>query len=71
VTGFWKNGGLRPATVLVAVLVMATALTACGRRGPLEPPPSATVLSTNAQGEVVEEPAPVEDRPFILDALIQ
>lgn len=70
-TGFRKNSrrGFVIATTLGLVAVLA--ISGCGRRGPPEAPASAKVLSTNPKGEVVEEPAPVYDRPFILDPLLQ
>ena len=52
-------------TVLTALLL---ALAACGRAGPLEPPPaSATAMAGTAERA---EPA-AGDRPFILDGLIE
>lgn len=47
------------------VLILG-AVAACGRAGPLEPPPSAA--KAQPQGE---EEAPVEDKPFILDGLLR
>jgi predicted small lipoprotein YifL len=55
--------------LLVASLCMA--VTGCGRRGAPEPPPSASVVTTDEYGNVVEKPADKVDRPFILDPLIQ
>ena len=56
---------------LLAVLGVGLAVSGCGRRGPLEPPPSAKVLTTDAKGNVVETDENKVDRPFILDGLIQ
>lgn len=61
------------ALALLAVLVLGLAVSGCGRRGGLEAPPSAAVLSTDEQGNVVgtqQQQAPV-DRSFVLDPLIQ
>jgi len=47
-------------------MLTLSALAACGRAGPLEPPP--TSVSTPAEDA---EDAPVEeDRPFILDGIL-
>ena len=55
---------LRSLTGLMfAVLLLA----ACGRAGPLEPPPASV---TQGDGQVQTEPRG-EDRPFILDPLIE
>ncbi|MFD0914920.1 lipoprotein [Pseudahrensia aquimaris] len=57
-------------TALVATLVAALMLTACGRRGdPLTPHESAV-----KQAKENEQPAPEKpenNRPFILDGLLQ
>ncbi|EJF90997.1 LPS translocon maturation chaperone LptM [Bartonella tamiae] len=52
---------------LIIVFFFSAVLSACGRKGPLEPPPSSMV--ENAQGKIVEKPK--EDKPFILDRLIK
>lgn len=57
---------VRIAAGLFAILAVAGALSGCGRRGGLEAPPSAEVLTTDEQGNVVKP-----DRPFVLDPLIQ
>jgi predicted small lipoprotein YifL len=44
-----------PTRTLIALLVVAAALSGCGRRGPLEPPPRA--------GAVSSEPAIPSARP--------
>jgi predicted small lipoprotein YifL len=49
------------------VCLAATTLSACGRRGPLEAPSAAA----NPKNGQTAEAAPVEDKPFILDGLIQ
>ncbi|MFC4626556.1 lipoprotein [Daeguia caeni] len=52
------------STLIIAML--ATMLAACGRKGPLEPPPAAIV--TDDQGRTHEKPK--EDKPIILDKLL-
>jgi predicted small lipoprotein YifL len=55
-------------TLLVALLVSAMGLSACGRKGPLEKPPK--VQTSNA--EAVEGVSPSKpNRRFILDRLLQ
>ena len=58
----------RAALSLLIALSAATALSACGRRGPLEAPSAAA--NPPAAGEKAAEPQ-VEDKPFILDGLIK
>ena len=55
------------AAVLV-VLAEAIGLAACGRKGPLEPPPSA-VSATAPEAEAPAAP-PKPDKDFILDPLL-
>lgn len=52
----------------VLLAALAGALSACGRKGDLEPPPARTPVVGGT-----EQPAerPVKDKPFILDKLIQ
>ncbi|RCS22445.1 hypothetical protein DUT91_18790 [Phyllobacterium salinisoli] len=54
------------STLLLAA-ALGSALSACGRRGDLEPPPSAVITDENGH----TKPKPKEDKPFILDKLIQ
>ena len=54
---------------LLLVAVLALAVSSCGRRGSLERPPDASVISVDEQGQEIEE-APKEDKPFILDPLL-
>jgi len=54
------------STLLLAG-ALGGALSACGRRGDLEPPPASVI--TDERGHT--RPKPVEDKPFILDKLIQ
>ncbi|MCB1430592.1 MAG: lipoprotein [Nitratireductor sp.] len=58
---------IRQASVMAVLLATVFGLSACGRRGALEPPPSAKVLSTDETGAAVETKV---DRPFILDGLL-
>ena len=57
---------------VVLVLLAVLALSSCGRRGNLEPPPSAAVVSVDEYGNEIEETGPPEkpDRPFVLDPLL-
>jgi predicted small lipoprotein YifL len=51
---------------LATILATSLTLSACGRKAPLDPPSAVPV----EKGK--EQPAPpVEDKPFILDKLIQ
>ena len=50
-----------------AVVALCVALAACGRAGPLEPPP-ASVSQGQAQ---TEDGQPEQDRPFVLDRLLE
>ncbi len=63
--------------IFVVLLVTSLALTACGRRGALEPPPGAAAVeqqgipqpgATTGTDTATAEEKP--DPPFILDALI-
>ena len=61
----WTSIGKR-LFVLAAIMVLA--LSACGRKGPLEPPPSATAVQGEDGAEAAE--APRDDRKFFLDFLL-
>ena len=50
-----------------AVVALLFVLAACGRAGPLEPPP-ASVSQGQAQ---TEDGQPEQDRPFVLDRLLE
>jgi predicted small lipoprotein YifL len=58
--------------LVAGTLVAALALSACGRRGGLEPPPGASAYDADpAITDPVEaEKAKKPDRPFILDGLL-
>jgi predicted small lipoprotein YifL len=54
-----------PQMTRIAFLVLfAASVSACGRAGPLEPPPAAAAAKTGQQD------VPAEDKPFILDPLL-
>ena len=57
----WVMTQLLKLLIFVSVL---GAIVACGRAGPLEPPPSAAVPAENG------EETPEEDKPFILDRIL-
>ncbi len=64
----WRSFG-KVTFVLAAVMVLA--LSACGRKGPLEPPPSAPAAQgENGEGEQAPAEAPPERRKFFLDFLL-
>ena len=65
----------RPLLRAAAIaLVLAVTLSACGRKGPLEPPPSPAVgdvpveLRTDAQGRTIAPPG--QKKRIFLDALL-
>lgn len=59
---------------VAVIIVAALAVSACGRKGALQPPPSTAVTSDSATDEEKnpETPKGAEkpDRPFFLDPLI-
>jgi predicted small lipoprotein YifL len=67
------RSSVRFAGVIVA-LVLAATLAACGRKGPLEPPPSPALgevpgeLQTDAQGRTIAPPG--QKKRIFLDALL-
>jgi predicted small lipoprotein YifL len=71
---------MRPATLVLAATIAATALAGCGRKGALDPPgtveaPEASMLPATVFGtSPAEPPAPAppepETKPFLLDFLI-
>ncbi len=50
------------------MIIAALALAACGRAGPLEPPPASVA---GAPAQPGQDDAPDDDRPFVLDGLLQ
>lgn len=63
---------LQPRVLTVALLVLCLALSACGRRGPLEPPPEADPQDVRLPTERPTPPPEGQrpERPFILDGLL-
>jgi predicted small lipoprotein YifL len=57
-------------TGVAVALVAAIALSACGRKGPLEAPPGATVTDPTAASTADPTAIPRPDKPFILDPLL-
>ena len=53
--------------MIVGIVVCALGLSACGRKGPLEPPPT----PEDAPPEASQSPEPEEKKSFLLDFLIQ
>jgi predicted small lipoprotein YifL len=76
----------RPIRLLLVAGALALALSACGRRGALEPPPSATAPAAQPEaaqpaagpipgspvGQARRRPGPIVpgNDPFILDAIL-
>ncbi|MEM8542275.1 MAG: lipoprotein [Pseudomonadota bacterium] len=52
------------------LMLALSALAACGRAGPLEPPPSSVAAPADDAGDSASEDAPKQDRPFILDGIL-
>lgn len=57
---------------MMLVLMVALAVTACGRRGNLEAPQTSTVVTVDENGNEVETSGPPKaaDKPFVLDPLL-
>jgi len=54
------------------VLIAALALAACGRNGPLEPPPSAGATNGDSAAAVAKDPnAGKPSQGFVLDPLVR
>ena len=62
------NGLVNNRMITTMLLLACVVMAGCGRKGPLEPPPSAAISQT--QPEDAEKPAPVPERRFILDGII-
>jgi predicted small lipoprotein YifL len=56
-------------TTLLLTIALSAMLAGCGRRGPLEPPPSSVAPQSSQDQSAKKETPP--DRHFILDPLIQ
>jgi predicted small lipoprotein YifL len=60
---------LKTTARLALVLVLsATTMAACGRKGDLDPPGPATTTRTTVGPDAKKQA--IEDKPFILDALL-
>jgi predicted small lipoprotein YifL len=57
-------------SAVASILAISLLISGCGRRGRLEAPASATVITTDELGNKISKPAPRQDKPFILDGLI-
>jgi predicted small lipoprotein YifL len=66
------HGSSRLLTNFALVILMALVAVSCGRRGNLEPPPSAAVISVDENGNEIEETRKPEkpNEPFFLDPLL-
>jgi predicted small lipoprotein YifL len=59
--------------ILIIVLATSLALTACGRRGALQPPPGAASVDQQPAAAAGADKGTAEEKPdppFVLDALI-
>jgi predicted small lipoprotein YifL len=58
--------------LIVGILAAAVGLSACGRKGPLEPPPTASLAPADpaAPGAPPQTGAGKPDKPFFLDFLL-
>jgi predicted small lipoprotein YifL len=56
--------------LLLAVVLLASPLSACGRKGPLELPPEAAELK-GPDGQRITPAQARKDRPFVLDPLVK
>jgi len=57
-------------SAVASIVAISVLISGCGRRGKLEAPEAATVITTDEFGNEVTKPAPRPDKPFILDGLI-
>jgi predicted small lipoprotein YifL len=65
------NGRLWQGIVIAGLIVLAAGLSGCGRRGPLEAPPSAAAVQPDGTAAPADEGKPAKpDKPFLLDPLI-
>lgn len=63
-----ENGNLKKVTMSLIAITLALTVSACGRKGPLEPPPSAQLVTDEATQDAPKPEKP--DNPFFLDPLI-
>jgi len=64
---------LKHVALGAALALIALGVTACGKRGPLEPPPGPEKTATAEDGEVLDERSEARDQQhdsFILDVLL-
>ncbi len=54
---------------IALLLLIAVVATGCGRRGPLEAPSNASIVSVDEEGEEQTQEVK-EDKPFFLDGLL-
>jgi predicted small lipoprotein YifL len=59
---------MKKTVIIILALASAATLSACGRKGPLEAP---SVSANPAAANGAAQPATVEEKPFVLDGLIQ
>ena len=57
-------------SAVASIIAIGLVISGCGRRGKLEAPASATVITTDKLGNEITKPAPKQDKPFILDGLL-
>ncbi len=62
-----SNKIIKTVTIIV---VMGLVVSACGRRGALQTPVNATVVTSDQAGNPIEKTTTKPDKPFILDGLI-
>lgn len=55
---------------LFILILMLGSLAACGRAGPLQPPPASVSAPSDDAEEADADEAPKPDRPFILDGIL-
>jgi len=62
----------KPLILSLMSLLCVLALSGCGRKGALEPPPSTRIESgVETENGAPEQPTQQPDKPFILDRLIK
>jgi predicted small lipoprotein YifL len=66
----WMDRRLASKAVLVGALAAVVALSACGRKGPLEAPPAAGIVDKDA-AKLAPDGTAKPDKPFALDPLLK